>query len=330
MKKKLNIIFFGLCFLGSVITEAYFMEAGEGNLFNIIALGIVILITGYLLMDSIRSKLSDSGKEIQKYIDKMYLEETVRLNERYNELLNLQKATYTATKKNTAAISEQLEKLIDRVDSMEGNNAKALQMLTDLQMKALEGQKKSLSLEVNYNKENTGQLMKAISESGNQAETIELLGRIADQIKDSTQVLQQELQNMSITVQAPSVSNQYSENSWNINTEPRVENLTETGWEVDAEIELGAKVSGWNSDADTLPEEENIGWNSSVELEATELSNGWSTSAVQEESSSEEAISKLEAEEPISQVKEIKPLYEDANKALSADEIAALFASFGQ
>ncbi len=282
MKKKLNIVFFSLCFLGSVIAEAYFIQAGASHLFSIIALGAVVLITGYLWMDSIRSKLSESGKEIKNYIDRMYLEETGRWNERLNELQNLQKATYTATKKNTATLSEQLEELIDRIDSLEVNNASALQRLADLQIKALEGQKKALSLEINYNKENARQLMKAIGESGNQTEMIEVLGRIAERLECSTQVVQQELQNMSNTDRVLSMSNQYFESSWNMNSEPRVENLTETGWNVDAVVEL------------------------------------------------DEELSEQEAEEQQALNKEIKPLYADANKALSADEISALFASYGQ
>ncbi len=386
MKKRLNIIFFCLCFLGSVIAEAYFIQEGAGNLFSILALGVVVLITGYLFLDSIRSKLSESSKEIRNYIDQMYLEETGRWNDRLTEIQNLQKATYTATKKNTATLSKQLEDLTDRIDSLDANNAKALQRLTDLQRKALEGQKKALTLEINYNKENTRQLMKAIGEAGNQTETIELLGRIVERLENSTQVLQQELQNMSDAVQAPSISNQYSESSWNMNAEPRVENLTETGWDVDAEVELGAKVSSWNSDEASFLEEDNTDWKSSVEQEETELNNDWRTAATQEEANSDwkseesneetaelatnwnsintelnnlivswdeeltdektpdilpseegniipevvEALDEQEKDESQTQKPEIKPLYEDPNKALSADEIASLFASFGQ
>lgn len=412
MKKRLNIIFFSLCFLGSVIVEAYFIQTGAGNLFSIVALGLVVLITGYLLLDSIRSKLSESGKEIKNYIDQMYLEETGRWNERLTELQNLQKATYTATKKNTATISEQLEELIDRMDSLEVNNVKALQRLTDLQLKALEGQKKSLSLEINHNKENTRQLMKAIGETGSQTETIELLGRIAERLENSTLVLLQELQNMSVAVQTTSLRNQYSQDSWSMSTEPRVENLTETGWDVDAEVELGTKGNSWNSDADTYLGEDNTDWNSSIEEVETVLSNDWSLSTTQEEVNSAwdsetlqepaidwtlvtepepsvensenskegpnevvelgnnwnsidtelnklivgweeepadektpdiipseeevnipevvEIVNEQETDESQNQKQDIKPLYDDPNKALSADEIAALFASFGQ
>ena len=379
-----------------VIAESYFIQTGTDNLFSIIALGVVLLITGYLFLDSIRSKLSESGKEIKNYIDQMYLEETGRWNERLTELQNLQKATYTATKKNTATISEQLEALNARVVSLEVNNAKNLKRRMDLQLKALEGQKKALSLEINHNKENTRQLMKAIVETGNQSEIIDLLNKIAERLEDNTRVLQQELQNMSTTVQKPSISNQHSESNWITNVEPRVENLTETGWDVDAEVELGAKISSWESDTASFPEEDITDWNSGVEQEETELSNDWNAAASSidwtlateteqlseitdnSEASSNEAammetnwnsidmelnklivsweeepgiektpdsisseedvivpeavetLDETEIVEPETQKQEIKPLYDDPNKALSADEIAALFASFGQ
>ncbi len=362
MKKRLSIVFFSLCFLGSIIAEAYFIQEGAGNLFSIVALGAVVLITGYLLLDSIRSKLSERSKEIRNYIDQMYIEETGRWNERFTEVQNLQKATYTATKKNTATLSNKLDELVNRIDSLDVSNTKGLQRLTDLQMKVLEGQKKALTLEINYNKENTRQLMKAIGEIGNQTEVgeqkevVEQLGRIAERIENSTQVLVQELQNLSTALQAPSVSNQYSEGSWNMNAEPRIENLTETGWDVEAEVVvLQDPIDDWtlatvpdSFDAITDNAEESTdetaesgtNWNS-IDTELNKLIESWDEEPADEKTPdilpSEkgviipevmEALDKQDTDE--TQKQEIKPLYEDQNKALSADEIAALFASFGQ
>ncbi len=409
MKKRLNTVFFSLCFLGSVMAEAYFIQAGADNLFSVIALGVVVLITGYLCLDSIRSKLSEGGKEIRNYIDQMYHEETQRWNERFSEIQNLQKATYTATKKNTVTLSEQLEELIDRMEALEGNNTKTLQKLLELQKKSLEGQKNALSLQINYNKENTKQLIKSITETGNQAETIELMNKLMHQLELSTQIIQNELQNMNITVQAPNVGNPSVENNWK--TEAKVENLTETGWDVEAEVELDDKLSGWSGETDPIIEEIDNSWNNITEQS---IHTDWSTEAVEEEpipewNSSEsvelrvadwqlgneqepstdntwnndtviadapaledtwgniddelnkligglgeeelpventpdiiptveeeimtevvEVVSEPVADEIESEKPEIKPLYDDPNKALSADEIAALFASFGQ
>ena len=326
------------------MAEAYFIQAGGDNLFSVIALGIVVLITGYLCLDSIRSKLVESGKEVRSYIDLMYREETERWNERFNELQNLQKATYTATKKNTITLSEQLDELLDRIEILEESNTKALQRLTELHKKSLEGQKNSLSLEINHNKENTKQLIKAIGDTASQTETIELLNRLINQIENSTQIMQSEIQNVKVTVEAPSKDIPYNEEDWNKNS-PVVENLTETGWDVDAEIELDARPNDWNEDENSAFEEVDNNWKVTS---GQSLSMDWGTDDRNEESIPEwnneilplqseepipevaEAVNDVQTEESQPQIAEIKPLYDDPNKALSADEIAALFASFGQ
>ncbi|MBP1755364.1 MAG: hypothetical protein H6Q59_1762 [Firmicutes bacterium] len=394
MKKRLNIVFFGLCFLGAIIAEAYFVQAGAGNLFSIIAIGVVTLITGYLLMDSIRSKLTESGREIKNYLDQMYREDTERFTESITEVMNLQKATYTATKKNTATLSEQFDELLNRVEVLENNNTKSLQRLLELQKKALEGQKNALNLEINYNKENTKLLVKAMKQAGNQEEIKGLLNKILEQNEKGTEILQNELQNISITIQGPLTNNLYSEQEWELGSGAKVENLTESGWNVDAEVEVNDSNNSWNSDLDESIEkdpmeiewdtvneeqtstgeqkytedqtfiEDNImeevaadvtDWNSDIDLELNNLIQGWDlnstteitpeSSATQEEEQEPEviedklgeaveAIEAVEAVEPIEVMEEskseIKPLYADPNKALSADEIAALFASFGQ
>lgn len=312
MKKRLNIMFFSLCFLGTVIAETYFIQTDAGDHFSVIALGVVVLITGYLLMDSIRGRILEGSKGIKVYIDQMYLEEKERLNEHYQEVQNLQKAAYTAVKKNTATISEKLEELIDRVDSLEDNQARALQKLGDLQLKALEGQKKALSLEINYNKENTKQLMKTIRETGASVETIELLGRIAERIENNTQVLQQELQLMNIKASETSFKQQL-ESNWEVNPASEMEELSQTGWDKEVEIE-------WESEADSLDgitSEEN----NPVVAEHYKIPD---IVPIEDKETIPEAV------EAKVQRQEIQPIYEDPNKALSTDEIAALFASFSQ
>lgn len=414
MKKRLNIIFFGVCFLGAILAEAYFLQAGEGNRFSIIAIGFVVLITGYLLMDSVRSKLSESTREIKNYLDQMYREDSQRFTENMEELKNLQKATYTATKKNTVMLSQQLETLLERVETLENNNTKSLHKLTELQKKALEGQKNALSLEINYNKENTKLIIKAIKEAGEQEETKELLNKLLERLEKGTEVLQNELQNISITIQGPLTNNLYSEHEWELGTGARVENLTETGWDVDAEIEVENSNTTWNNSSDDFSEKEAVeieweteqqaealeetaaeseafevnqaptdelsytglesemtqeqakasDWDGDVDLELNNLIQSWENEPITEitpeiiAAKEDEQVSEVtevssiestgafeptmaqeatalqadeeEMEAMEAKKAEIKPLYDDPNKALSADEIAALFASFGQ
>jgi hypothetical protein len=384
MKKRINIIFFSICFLGAIIAEAYFILAEAGNLISVIGIGMVALIMCYLLMDSIRSKLSESSKSVKNYIDQMYREDTERWNERFMELQNLQKATYTAIKKNTSMTSEQYGELLIRVETLEANNSKAVQKIIELQKKALEGQKNSLSLEINHNKENTKQIVKALRETSNQEESKELLNRILERLEKGTEVIKNELQSISITIQGPLTNNLYSEHNWDINSGSKVENLTDTGWNVDAEVELvdadynwkgetGTEeeklsiewdtdaiqtedlptVEGWGTEMEeekptvseawgAEPSVDNSSWNMEVDMELNKLIEGWGNATVEEKTP--EIIDSYE-KEPISEVveavnevveeaqpliPEVKPLYADPNKALSADEIAALFASIGQ
>ena len=233
MKKKLNTVFFSLFFLCSAVAEAYFIRTSSGDYVSVIGIGIVLLISGYLLMDSIRSKLAEQGKGIKSYVDRMYQEETQRRTEQITELINLQKATYMATKKNTSAITDQLaqlEELLERVEGLERDNGKALEGLELLQKKSLEGQRNALNLEINYNKENTKQLMRVLREVGAQEETRELLYRIAERIEKGTVELRKELQNVSIAI--PSSSG----NEKSINGIGQAWNLEDSAWSGDSYV----------------------------------------------------------------------------------------------
>ena len=358
MKKRLNIIFFSVCFLGAILAEAYFLQAGEGKLFSVIAIGGVVLITGYLLMDSVRSKLTESKREVKNYLDQMYREDSERFRENMEELKNLQKATYTATKKNTAMLSQQLDTLLDRVEALENNQAISLNKLIELQRKALEGQKNALNLEINYNKENTKHMIKALKEAGNQEETKELLNKLLERLERGTQVLQNELQNISISIQGPVTNNLYTKNEWETEQQAEITQITTatSDWDGDVDLELNNLIQSWEMEPNTeiTPEiiaveedeqesevmeqsmiettesEETVMDEEAVELQVEEAAEPQADEAVepQVEEAVELQADDMEAEETI--VTEIKPLYDDPNKALSADEIAALFASFGQ
>ncbi len=407
MKKKLNTVFFSLFFLCSVVAEAYFIRTSSGDYVSVIGIGIVLLISGYLLMDSIRSKLAEQGKGIRSYVDRMYQEETQRRTEQLTELINLQKATYMATKKNTSAITDQLaqlEELLERVEGLERENGKVLEGLEILQKKSLEGQRNALNLEINYSKENTKQLMRVLREVGAQEETREILNRIAERIEKNTVVLRKELQNVSITTPSSSGNEgpikgigqdwDLEDSSWNGDSydgqlreeERKDEKQISTGWG----WEEAAVTEALSSDTitevqpeDAIVEEqpenimmeeqpENImaeGQSEAVLMEAwseytaTDMFGELRTEALAEASmmetvtedadwlqeekttdtispGQEELISEADeiteeiavnaAEQAPVSIPEIIPLYDDPNKALSADEIARLFASLGQ
>ena len=79
--------------------------------------------------------------------------ETEKWDSRYTELLNIQKATYTALKKNDTWQQEQIEDLSEK-----------LAQIIELQNKLKEGQIKALNVAVNYSREHTKELLDAIKE----------------------------------------------------------------------------------------------------------------------------------------------------------------------
>ncbi|MHB8127971.1 MAG: hypothetical protein ACYDEX_03130 [Mobilitalea sp.] len=303
MKKRINIIFFSICFFAALLAEAYCIQVLEGDLFSVVGIGIVVLITGYLLMDAVRTQLIRSSENAKTYMEHMYKEEAEKWNERFTEFVNLQKATYTATKKNTAMMAEQFEEILLRMETVEANNAKAIQKITELQKKSLEGQKNALNLEINYSKENTKQLINVLREEGNHIELKEQLKLITSYLEDNNELLK-----------------------------AHMNNREDKGYGFDSGFNI-KKESGFAQDnfmdkSFTEDFYEELDTQDHVEEDVGNEENASETSMFFEEELELEAInSVMEAEETVPTV---TPLYDDPNKALTADEIANLFASFGK
>lgn len=164
MKIKLNTIFFSCFFTAAFLAELYCLLTLEADLFTIGGLGVVVLISLYLLLDSARSQWKKGKEETLLHLEKLYREEAEKREQRFTELLNIQKATYTSSKKNTVRLEEKLEELLLTLHSIEQSNAEALKRVVEYQKKLMEGQKNALNIEVNYNKENTKAIIAAIRE----------------------------------------------------------------------------------------------------------------------------------------------------------------------
>lgn len=157
MMKRMNTIFLSICFLTALLAETYFIQRQGQDLVTVIGIGAVVLILGYLMLDSLRN-LCKVGSEKTKFIlEKTYQEESGKWDERFSELMKLQKANYAATKKN-AQLLEQMDEIRERLNDQENT----IQKLLELQKKSMEGQKNALNMEINYNKENTKRIIKAI------------------------------------------------------------------------------------------------------------------------------------------------------------------------
>lgn len=169
MLKKINSIFFGLFFLTALILEIYVIYKFDGDLFTTIGIGVVVLITGYIFMDTVRSQVQESINNIKHDLEKTQKEELDIIKKELKQILDIQKASYTATKKN-------------------GSSLTSIEML---QKKSMEGQKNALNLELNHNKESTRQLIEIFKDENSKIEQYQeelkmILARLDDKKPSET------------------------------------------------------------------------------------------------------------------------------------------------
>lgn len=187
MSKILNSVFFGLFFITSLILEIYCIHILNGDLFTTIGIGVVVLISGYLLMDSIRSQWKESMNAMHKELESKYQEVNEKLAMSLSQMHDLQKGTYVATKKNANVLQEEIKDILESLDSMVKEQQKVMEDIIQLQKKSMEGQKNAINLELNYNKENTKQLIDAFKEESAKLEQkqetlFELIFQLEDKI----------------------------------------------------------------------------------------------------------------------------------------------------
>ncbi len=278
MKKKLNVIFFGICLMASILLEGYCFIVLDGEPVSTIGIGIIVLIMSYLLLDSIREQIILGSRNARVILEQIYYEDSEKWNERCMEVINLQKATYTATKKNTVMLEDKLDRIITAQEQLNQETLSTLQYIANLQEKFLEGQKNALNIEVNYNNKNTKLLLETFQEE---------IRRLDN--KDQLAVL------------------------INLFEQKQVEGLKTR----DKRTEDTIETEEMNDFEDAIETKEMI------EAEKTKDSEEFIKTGdpiVTEDT--------VETEENV--LVEIPKLYEDPNKALTADEIAALFSTYGK
>lgn len=224
MSKKLNSVFFGLCFIASLVLEIYCIHVLNGDLFTTIGIGIVVLITGYLLLDSIRSQWNESIHTMQNELETRYQEVNDKLATSLSQMYDLQKGTYVATKKNTLAIQEEIIDILENLDFMVKEQQKVLEEMIQLQKKSMEGQKNALNLELNYNKENTKQLIDLFKEESaslerKQESLFELVYQLEDNIASVLKEAKTEAENVDNMNEKPVVKPLYDDPNKNLTPE---------------------------------------------------------------------------------------------------------------
>lgn len=310
MKKRLNSVFFGVCFLAALLAETYSFIVLEGELLNSIGFGLVVLITGYLLFSELRNSFYDKKSKLSYYVDHIIFEELETLKSRLNDSSNVQKATYSATKKSTEIMKEQLEEIRNRLDALESNNSSALYLIAELQRRSLEGQKKALNIELNYNRESTKQLLEALQSEGKYSDVEQKLDKIISLLEQKDELLWD--------LNVESLKNQKSSNYPDFEDEAAV---------TAEKIEDNRLTEGTDQEY-PIPEDMTVDVNEPEKFVSENILPQEIEKIDDSQGETEEDLTEEEVEETDSST--IQPLYDDPNKALSADEIAALFESYGQ
>lgn len=162
MKKKISIILFGTSFLISMLGELYLINKPQPHVFSIIGIGIVVILTGYLWLDSIWEYISEDIKGNRLMWDEkqsLKQEQNQETDSRYTELLNILKATYAAVKKNDTKLQEELIDISNK-----------LAQIIEMQNKVIKGQTKALNIAINYSREHANEILEAMKEDNKEAE----------------------------------------------------------------------------------------------------------------------------------------------------------------
>lgn len=164
MKTKLNVVFFSICLMASILTELYILIAHKGDMVSAIGIGVVILIMTYLTLDAIRDYVNVERQKIKDILNEMHLANKESENENYAYLINIQKASYSAMKKHSAIMEEELQKIRSLLEKLDEENSKPHESMLMLQRKTLEAIKATLNIEVTHGKENTNRMIRIMQE----------------------------------------------------------------------------------------------------------------------------------------------------------------------
>jgi general stress protein CsbA len=133
MIKRMNTVFFAMCFLIALMGEMYSIIR-LGDYFSIIGIGIVVLLIGYLMLDSFRSDIKKFNRDYTETDSKGVNKD----EEIYEKLMTIQKATYTATKKSETATLEQIKELQKKLNQIENTMISLEQQIDEIKKNSLD------------------------------------------------------------------------------------------------------------------------------------------------------------------------------------------------
>lgn len=312
MKKNYNFMVIGVLFMASIITELYFLLEFRDNITLIASGGIIVLLTTYLLFDwfyEARYNTRDSNKE----------EGNPKLNNKLLEdILKFEKASYLT-----------LHQLID------SDNEKYEEFLEQLEIykeEIIEGENNAAKLEAKYHREDIKYITKNIKSSSSKiAASIEKIAEkstvqeIIDGVTQSITDLEAIVQNIEkLLERGVVIQNEYEgdkETKENIDKieEPRAKSSSSNNYLDNEEVKAEAiqKVDFQEKEIDNNLE----AMPSEILEKAESKENIIDNNAIINKEVNKEGEVEKQEEKPKEKPKE------DQNKQMSAEEIAALFAS---
>ncbi len=190
-KKKLFTELFSLLFVAALVFMIYVLIEMRSSVLSVIGAGVVLLITAYLLIDFIMDNVLEKDNKFDLF------PEADPVVSRLNELESVQKALYTATKRNgsdaqnvsqallttLASIDNKLGLLNQELDvdsAVEINQRRILQVAQnthDALQFIRQDQQNGVKMVIKYNKENARQLAEIFNEN-----TDKLINKLNEQL----------------------------------------------------------------------------------------------------------------------------------------------------
>ncbi len=278
MKKRTPVVIYVLGFLAAVLFTAYILLQYRDDIFALIGTGVIFLIMGYLLFDKVERAIVERAEKNNIEPQKL-------------ELLN---------------------KIYERVDADSQEMVKLQQMIIQQLKTDLDAQKNGLKAIIKYNKENARQI--ALNNSEN-------VDKLTKELLETVRELGDAIQSVPIqTISAPVSRTPEREIVKSMPVEQTVSNAMEPEPVISEPEAPELVIPEPEAPELTIPEPEE------PELVIPEPEE--SELVIPEPEESELTIPEPEVPEPEApQSVKVPEVSGDPNKALSPDEIAALFAS---
>lgn len=323
-KKELSKTFYILVFLAAVYLAVYVFSEFRGSYLAVGACGIIFLASGYLLAAAFDREKRQQEEERFQSVD--------QLNQQIKEIIKIQKALYTAIKKENSVLSEKLdalttvnggrqEELLEKIVQTQGQLISETKRMTELQINALKTVAK-------YNKENARQLALNANENAD---------RIVESVQANIDNLKHQIENLELYKTPFQKENNIGYSNF--------ENADKQRYEIEHAAGLIGSIlpedldEGYQKDFEHKESSDFLEDSRNLEIESSEISEtkpldfqsgiSETSNVADTDQSNLEANEDLKTSETAHQRPEA-PVIDDPNRKMTPEEIAQLIAHMTQ